>query len=107
MARAAAAKKKKMPAKSRVKVKPLKLETRKVSIDRRRGGKVSVLVQKRPEVPVAPVPVAPPARPVKLMGTPQEISRAFFDAHHLQALSAALPAMVTVEDFAARARAEG
>lgn len=107
MARAAAAKKKKTPAKSRVKVKPLKLETRKVSMERRRGGKVSVLVQKRPEVPVPPQPVAPPARPVKLTGTAQEISRAFFDAHNLQVLSAALPALVTVEDFAARARTEG
>jgi hypothetical protein len=110
MARAAAVRKpqkKKVPPKARVKVKPLKLETRKLSVDRRRGGKVSVLVQKKPLVPVAVTPAAPPARPIKLTGTPQEVSRAFFETHNLQPLSAALPPLVATEEFLNRAKGEG
>ncbi len=114
MAKAAlkAPKKKAAPTKTKAKIKakPLKLETRKVSIDRHRGGKVSthsVVVQKRPEV--APVPSAPrpAARPMKLVGTPLEISRIFFDSHGLPTLSSALPSVLPLDDFAQRAATEG
>src|SRR5581483_10826626 len=110
MARAAAVRKpqkKKDASKARVKVKPLKLETRKVSMERRRGGKVSVLVQKKPEVPVVETPAAPPARPIKLIGTPQEVSRAFYDAHNLHVLASALPPLVALDEFVSRAKSEG
>jgi hypothetical protein len=108
MARAALAKKtsrKPSPKGKKLKAK-VKVPSRKVSVDRRRGGKVSVLVQTRLQVAQ---PKAPPVvtRPIKLVGTALEQSRAFFDAHQLQVLSAALPLQPFVDEFVQRARNEG
>lgn len=99
-----APKKSKPAPKTKVKVK---VPTRKLSVERRRGGSVSVVVQQKLEVAAPPKPPAPVARPVKLTGTPLEISKQFFETHQLPALAAALPASVMIDDFAPRARTEG
>src|SRR5256885_2299050 len=88
VARAAAKKKKPSPA---------RVKSRKVTVDRRRGGQVSVVVQTRPRVEAAPEVVR---KPIKLEGTPQEVSRAFFDTHQLQPLALALPPFVSDEQVA-------
>src|SRR5437762_692416 len=111
MAKAAVAKKKtksaSAPAKKAVKGVKVKVPTRKVSLERRRGGgKVDVVVQTK--LAVAPAkPSAPPARPIKLEGTPLEVSRKFFETHGLPTLAQALPPVVMIDELMTRARAEG
>lgn len=108
MARAAVLKKKsksasKKPISKGVKVK---VPTRKVSLEGRRGGKVQVLIETK--LAVAPVkPPAPPARPIKLEGTPLEVSRKFFETHGMPYLAQALPQVVLLDELLVRANAEG
>jgi hypothetical protein len=110
MARAAAAKKRKAAPK-KVKGVKVKVPTRKVSLTRRRGGKVQknveVVVQTKLAVPAAPKPAAPPARPIKLEGAPLDVSRRFFELHGLPALAQALPPVAMIDELVPRARAEG
>lgn len=106
MARAAVAKKSKGKSASKKKGVKVKVPTRKVSLDRRRGGKVEVLVQTKLAV-VPPKPSAPPARPIKLEGTALEVSRQFFEQHGLPQLAQALPPAVMIDELIGRARAEG
>ena len=107
MARAAVAKKKgKVATKKTSKGVKVKVPTRKVSLERRRGGKVQVLVQTK--LAVAPVkPPAPPARPIKLEGAPLDVSRRFFETHGLPQLASAVPQAAALEELIGRARAEG
>jgi hypothetical protein len=88
VARAAA--KKKKPA-------PVRVKSRKVTVDRRRGGQVSVVVSTRPKVEAAPEVVR---KPIKLEGPPLEVSRAFFATHQLQPLALGLPPFVSDEQVA-------
>ncbi len=103
-AKAAPAKKKKSVKGVRVKV-----PTRKVSVTRRAAGKdkrLEVVVQTKLAV-AAPKPSAPPSRPIKLEGTPLEVSRRFFEGHGLSAMAQALPPVVMIDELVPRARAEG
>lgn len=105
MPRVATAKKK-----GAVKKKPapkVKVPTRKVSLEGRRGGKVQVVVQTKLSVPAPAKAPAPPVRPLKLEGTPLEVSRKFYETHGLPQLAAALPQVAMIDELVPRARAEG
>src|SRR5262245_8990962 len=85
MARAAAVKGKKGATKKPKGVK-VKVPTRKVSVTQRAAGKErkhEVVVETKLEVAPPPKPSAPPARPLKLEGTPLEVSRRFYEVHGL------------------------
>ncbi|MBK7857472.1 MAG: hypothetical protein IPJ65_02380 [Archangiaceae bacterium] len=116
MAKAAAVKKKgsssaKTSAAAKKRAPKVKVPTRKVSLERRGAGgkvsKVSVVVQKRLEVPAPPKPAPPPARPIKLEGSPLEVSRRFYETHQLQPLAAALPPVAMLDELVPRATTEG
>jgi hypothetical protein len=113
MARGGAAKKKSSAGRSaKKKLAPkVKVPTRKVSLERRRGGgkvsKVSVVVQTKLAVPVAPRPVVPAARPIKLEGPPLEVSRRFFESKGLPTLASALPQAAMLDELLPRAQSEG
>ena len=108
MARVAVATRKKgsKGASKKTKGVKVKVPTRKVSLERRRGGKVQVVVQTK--LAVAPVkPPAPPARPIKLEGSSLEVSRQFFEQHGLPQLAQGLPPVAMLDELIGRARAEG
>jgi hypothetical protein len=106
MARASAAKKAVTKKSSSKKTPKVKIPSRKVSVERRSGKAMSVVVQTKLAVPVA-APVAPPARPIKLEGSPLEVSRKFFETHRLPTLAAGLPQVAMIDELVPRARAEG